>query len=271
MRRLPLLLALLVTASVTVYAGNSRLRSHQLKQWASVEDVQAEIEFGREVAARIIGKYSLYKDEILTRYLNLVGKSLAQYSSRPELEFVVGLLDTEVINAYAAPGGYIFVTKGALDAMEDESELASVIAHEIIHISNKHIVKELNIKGSDTSAVSGLGRLVGGASDAVKVAFSQTVDRAVKILFEDGYKKSAELEADSQGVILASMLSYDTTALMRYFRKVEKIKGEQVSQFNKLYPPFDERISFIKSSLTEAGIDNSDLKKGKERFNANIH
>ena len=268
MRRLPLLLALLVTASVTVYAGNARLRSHQLKQWASVEDVQAEIEFGREVAARIIGKYSLYKDEQLTRYLNLVGKSLAQYSNRPELEFIVGVLDTDVINAYAAPGGFIFITKGALDAMEDEAELASVIAHEIIHISKKHIVKELNIKGSDASAVSGFGRLVGGASDAVKVAFSQTVDRAVKILFESGYKRQAELEADSQGVILASMLNYDPTALMRYFRKVEKIEGEPVSQLKKLYPPFDERISLIKNSLSEAGIEYSGYRKGKERFNA---
>ena len=268
MRRLALLLALLVTSSVTSYAENIRMRSHQLKQWVSVEDVQAEIVFGREVAARIIGRYSLYKDKELTRYLNLVGKSLAQYSNRPELEFVVGVLDTEVINAYAAPGGFIFITKGALDVMEDEAELASVIAHEIIHISKKHIVKELNIKGSDASAVSGFGRLIGGASDAVKVAFTQTVDRAVNILFETGYKRNDELEADSQGVILASMLNYDPTALTRYFRKVEKTEGEPISQFKKLYPAFDERISFINSTLKKEGIGDIGYRKGRERFNA---
>lgn len=269
MRKLPILLALLIASSAAVYAGNARTRSHQLKQWLSVEDVQAEITFGREVAARIIGRYSLYEDKKLTRYLNLVAKSLAQYSSRPELDFVVGLLDTEVINAYAAPGGFIFITKGALDAMENESELASVIAHEIIHISKKHIVNELNIKGSDTSAVSGFGRLIGGATDAVKMAFTKAVDQAVEILFETGYKKSAELEADSQGVLLASMLGYDPGALMNYFRKVGKIEGDTTAQFKKLYPPFDDRIRLIQFSINEAGIGNSGYKKGKERFNAN--
>jgi len=127
---MPRLLAIFIAVtalSATVYAGNPRARKHQLKQWISVEDVQAEIDFGREVAARIIARYSLYDNKELTKYLNLVLKSLAQYSNRPELTFTVGIIDTDIINAFAAPGGVILVTKGAISAMRDEAELADML------------------------------------------------------------------------------------------------------------------------------------------------
>ncbi|HWR72808.1 MAG TPA: M48 family metalloprotease, partial [Nitrospirota bacterium] len=85
------------------------------------EDVAAEIEFGREVAARIIGRYGLYQNTAVTKYVNLVGKVVAMNANRPELEFRFGVLNTDQVNAYAAPGGYVFVTRGALAKMQDEA------------------------------------------------------------------------------------------------------------------------------------------------------
>jgi len=268
---MPRLLAIFIAVtalSATVYAGNPRARKHQLKQWISVEDVQAEIDFGREVAARIIARYSLYDNKELTKYLNLVLKSLAQYSNRPELTFTVGIIDTDIINAFAAPGGVILVTKGAISAMRDEAELAGVLAHEMMHISQKHIEKELNIKGSEGSAVSGLGRLVGGAGDAVKVAFVTAVDQAEKILFETGYKRRDEIEADSMGAVLLASLNYDPNALIRYFDRVKRIPTKETGQIKKLHPPFDERIDWIKKAIETEGLTGGKYENRKGRFDA---
>jgi len=165
------------------------------------EDIQAEIAFGREVAARLIGRYRLYDNESVLKYVTLVGRTLTQNTNRPEIEFHFAVLDTPEINAYAAPGGYVFVTKGALEKMQDESELAGVIAHEVAHISEKHVVKELKIKGDESSATAGLARLIGGTSDAARSAFAQAVDKAMDVLLKDGYKREDEVQADRTGFI----------------------------------------------------------------------
>jgi len=142
----------------------------------AASDITEEVRFGREVAARVIARYGLYENLQLMKYVNLVGKVLAMSTNRPELEFRFAVLNTDEINAYAAPGGYIFVTRGALAKMRDEAELAGVLAHEIGHVVEKHVVKELDIKGNDDSAVSGLARVIGGSSDSARLAFAQAVD-----------------------------------------------------------------------------------------------
>ncbi len=247
-----------------------RRRAHQETQYITTDDVQAEVDFGREVAARIIGKYSLYENKKLTRYLNLLGKALAGNTNRPELNFTFGVLDTDIINAFSAPGGYIFITKGAINSMEDEAELAGVIAHELIHVTEKHIVKELGIKGSESSAVAGIGRLIGGATDVAKVAFSQAVDKAENILFNRGYQQKDEIEADRLGTLLIYSMNYNPTSLIGYFKKIKGIEGEPTGSIKKLHPPFDERIKSIFSIIAEDGLKQDGTLRKKERFDANI-
>ena len=190
-----LLLIVSLLLSFPVYAHSPRVREHQMKKDISVDDIKAEIEFGSEIAARIIGKYGLYRNDDLTKYVNLITKSLATATNRPEIQFTAGILDTNTINAFAAPGGFIFVTKGVIDNVDNEAQLAAVVAHEMIHIVQKHIVKELNIRGYESSAVSGLTHLIGGTTDTARVAFSKAVDETITILFERGYKKADEIEA----------------------------------------------------------------------------
>ena len=105
---------------------------------SATADVKAEIEFGRGVAARILARYPPYNDPKLTRYVNLVGGGLAALSGRPELHYHFAILNTDDINAYSTPGGYVFVTLGALKLMHDESELAGVMAHETAHVALRH-------------------------------------------------------------------------------------------------------------------------------------
>ena len=152
------------------------------------DDVKTEIRFGREIAARILGRYRPYEDEKLTRYVNLVGRTVASQAGRAEIEFHFGILRAEFVNAFAAPGGYVFITKGALDKVRDEAELAAVLAHEIAHVTERHIVEELNIRASDDSPVAGVARMIGATGDPAKVAFLKAADKALNILMERGYK-----------------------------------------------------------------------------------
>ena len=230
------------------------------------EDVTAEIEFGREVAARIIGRYGLYQNTVVTKYVNLVGKVVAMNANRPELEFRFGVLNTDQVNAYAAPGGYVFVTRGALGKMQDEAELATVLAHEVAHIAQRHVVKELNIKGADGSAASGLARLIGGGTDSARVAFSQTVDKALDILFKDGYKREDEVQADQNAVILAATAGYDPGGLVRYFTRLNIAKGKQTEILDKTHPAYGERITALTAVISSEGVKGDSLKNEKERF-----
>lgn len=229
-------------------------------------DVEAEIKFGREIASRILGKYRLSKDKKLNRYLTIVGRGIASFSHRSELQYHFALLETDEINAYTAPGGYIFVTRGALNLMQDEAELAAVLAHEIAHVTQKHIVNELDIKSSDDGIETGLLRFLGGASDPARVAFTQAVDQAVSVLFEKGLKKKDEFEADHIGMMLASITGYDASALQRYLARVKDAKGEYTTVVTHTHPSFQNRLNKLGDAMSDEGLDTLQGKQVKQRF-----
>lgn len=249
-----LLLGLPGTARAT---ENFRARiSSQIGTETSMDDVKAEISFGRDVAARILGTLPQLRDEELTRYLNLVGKGVAAYSDRSDLEFHFAVLDSEAVNAFAAPGGYIFITRGALLLMQDEAELAGVLAHEISHVTARHIVNELGIRATDSAGTS-LATLVTGATDPLRVALQQMVDRAVEILFERGYQKQDEFESDRLGTMLLAMSGYDPGALRRYLERMAAQKSPALADISRTHPGASDRIAAIGGYLTENGLTAS--------------
>ncbi|MDQ7010563.1 MAG: M48 family metalloprotease, partial [Mariprofundaceae bacterium] len=107
-----------------------------------ISDEQEKI-LGRAVAARVIERFSIEDAPEKTYYLNLVGTAIAQRSDRPDIGYHFAILATDDVNAYACPGGFIFVTRGVLDMVQDEAELAAVLAHEIAHVTERHIIKEM--------------------------------------------------------------------------------------------------------------------------------
>jgi predicted Zn-dependent protease len=232
----------------------------------AASDITEEVRFGREVAARVIARYGLYENPQIMKYVNLVGRSIAMNASRPELDFRFAVLNTDEINAYAAPGGYIFVTRGALAAMRDESEIAGVLAHEIGHVVEKHVVKELNIKGSDDSAVSGLARVIGGSSDSARLAFAQAVDKALDMLFKNGYKREDETQADRVAVLFCALSGYEPAGLVRYFERISGVKGKQTEVLDRTHPSFEARIAGLNSTITREGMEPGSYKNYRERF-----
>ncbi|MCR4305310.1 MAG: M48 family metalloprotease [Gallionella sp.] len=239
------------------------------ESFATDDDVKAEIVFGRTLAARILGKYAFYENGKLNEYVNKIGKGMAQFANRPEIEFRFAVIDTDIVNAFAAPGGYIFITKGAMARMADEAELAAVISHEIAHVTEKHIVKELNIKGTDASPVSGFAQLLGGGSGAARVVFSQMVDQAAEILFEKGLKKQDEFDSDKVATMTLAVAGYDPTALKRYLKKISGAEKETKS-LTGTHPSFKERIENVDAVLAENQLTENKQAIVKERFNQNV-
>jgi predicted Zn-dependent protease len=152
--------------------------------------------------------------------------------------------------------------------MKDESELAGVLAHEIMHVSEKHIVKELNIHATDDSAVAGFARLIGGSSEAARTAFAQAVDKAMDMLFSAGYKRDDERSADRNGLMLTAVAGYDPNGLVRYLDRIAALKGAHTSVLDKTHPPYAERTALLKEVVEAEGM--SDGATHQERFAAEI-
>ena len=267
---IPALLIVSIILVDFVFAGDARQRiSTTADEYADLSDVEAEIVFGRELSARILGNYSLLDDEKINRYVNLVGKAMALYAGRPEIKYHFGVLDSDEINAFAAPGGYIFITRGALIKMDNEAQLAAVLAHEIAHIVKRHVVKELNIRGDEGSAVGGIASLVGGATGSFRVALEQTLDDAADILFNKGYKAKDEIEADKIGVLLASVAGYDPSALKEFLNNVRSFEREDKT-YKGEHPIFEVRMREINETLKSHGLQDVRKAKARERFYENI-
>ncbi len=246
-------------------------RAHQLLHQAADEsDIQAEIRFGRDIAARILGRLQIEPlDSPRHHYVNLVGRALAGLANRPELEFRFAIVRSDAITAYSTPGGYVFVTSAALDAMRDEAELAAVLAHEIAHISERHIVEAFNIRGSDDSALSGVARLVGGGQDTSRVAFFQAVDNAVKLLFETGYRHQDELEADRVALMLLAASGYEPQALPRFLQRAQALAQDH-GQVSSSHPATAQRLVAIARFMEEEGLSALAGSRAKQRFQRHV-
>lgn len=225
-------------------------------------DTDEELIFGHEIAARLLGQFKMSGNEKLQKYVNLVGVTVTRNCNRPELDFHFIVIESSEINAYSTPGGYVFVTTAVLANMENEAELAGVLAHEIAHVTERHIVKELSLKGTEKSAVSSITALLGGASKSAEIAFSQTVDKAVDLILRDGLKKEDEMQADASAVMLCALSGYDPAGLVTFLDKIGKIK----SSVGKTYPVYDLRLATLQRAISDGGIAGMKLALNAERF-----
>ncbi len=273
--RINVVLFILIFALLTVsfvFAGEGRRRLSALDEnYDDQSDLEAEISFGRDLAARILGNYTLLDNVGVNHYVNLVGNAVALYSGRPELKFHFAVLDAGECNAFAAPGGYVFITRGALDLMENEAQLAGVLSHEIAHITEKHIVKELNIRGADDSITAGLANLIGGSTDTMRKTLEQALETAADILFNRGYKIKDELEADQIGILMSAVAGYSPDGLKNFLSKVKHFEPEDATYKNKEHPMHMVRLETIDQTIKINGLTQNLNATMKGRFNEHIN
>ena len=199
-----------------------------------------EIVIGRDLAATLLGAAPLVNDARLQQYVNNVGRWIASQSERADLPWQFGVLDAPQLNAFAVPGGTIFITRGLLERMKSEAELAGVLGHEIVHVVKKHHLKAIQ-KGAATA-------LAGDAlSMAVKNKNAGANEKLVsfgKEMYSRGLDKGDEFEADRLGVVLAARAGYDAYGLPSVLQTLQAMNAQDsgVALMFKTHPAPGDRL-----------------------------
>jgi predicted Zn-dependent protease len=230
-------------------------------------DEPQEVELGRSVSAAIGSRYKVSRDVALTKYVAAVGNTVAAASDRPDLRYYFAVLDTPDINALAAPGGFVFVSRGALALMPDEAALAGVLGHEIGHIALKHhkatIEAQRNKAMAMMAAQVGLSFVRGPASHFTGLMALGADAVAEGVL--KGHSREEEMESDRVGFQYAARAGYDPAGLREFLAGLKARSGDAgVAKFFSTHPGIDDR-------LTEQGKLAQGSKGGKreaDRFTA---
>jgi predicted Zn-dependent protease len=226
-------------------------------------DQGREVEIGRGLGAGLLGAAPALADTEVQRYLNRVGTWLAQHTERADLPWTFGVLDTDTINAFAAPGGYVFVTRGLFMSMRDESELAGVVAHEIGHVLRRHHLQAIK-KQAQMGLLADLAEATGHRR-------SQLVDTLVGVgmrLYARGLDREDELEADRIGVVLATRAGYQPLGLPSLLDTLHHMdpKSDTLSLMFSTHPATGERLARLDAQMSGRFEPFTGLPRVQGRF-----
>ncbi len=218
---------------------------------------EEEIALGREITGSLLGAAPLVKDTPLQQYVNKVGRWVASQSERSDLPWKFGVIESNDLNAFAAPGGYVLITKGLYQKLQNEAQLASVLGHEIAHVVKKHQLKVLQKQ-----------QLLNVGSDWLKDKVSKKnalADKAIVTGAEisaRGLDKEAEFEADRMGLVLAARAGYDAFSLADVLQTLGQTNQSDgsVALLFKTHPHPDERLAKLGDAV---GSQLDNVKAGK--------
>lgn len=215
------------------------------------QDITPEQEYyiGRTVAATVLLGYKPLKADALNDYVNRVGQALAQFSARPETfggyHFLV--LDSDDINAFAAPGGLILATRGLLQCCQTEDELAAVLAHEIGHVEKLHGLRAIRTGRLNSAltilAVEAGKNLAGENLAEVTKAFDESINDITTTLMNSGYSRKLEYEADAAAIAILKQAGYQPGALVAMLENMAKNWDSSRKDFAATHPPPTDRIA----------------------------
>jgi predicted Zn-dependent protease len=210
---------------------------------------QQEIALGKETDGEIRRQYGVYDAPVLNEYVKKIGMTLTPHTHRPHLTYNFAVLDTPVVNAFALPGGYIYVTRGILAMMNSEAELAAVLAHELGHVNARHGVQRLS-----KLLLVQAGLTVGSALSDTFAEISGVASIGIQLLFLK-YSRDDEREADALGVEYSRKSGYNPGEMISFFSSLQKLGdlsgGQSLPGFLSTHPLTRERIQNVQASLRE--------------------
>ncbi len=198
-----------------------------------------EIEMGEGLSARLLGAAGLVKDKEVQQYVNTVGLLLALQTERSHLPWRFGVLDTDTVNAFAAPGGNVFITRGLFMMLRSEDELAGVLAHEIGHVLVRHHMDAIKHK----QQLGVAAKVAGGYLNADK-RITDAVFNSGMELYARGLDRDDEIEADQLGVVIATRAGYDPFGLPMVLQTMDRLDPGQadLSFMLATHPPTHDRL-----------------------------
>jgi predicted Zn-dependent protease len=226
----------------------------------SATPLEEEVAIGRQIAGNLLGAAPLVRDAKLQKYVNNVGRWVADQSERPDLPWHFGVIESNDVNAFAAPGGYIFVTKGLYKLLTSEAELAGVLAHEVGHVIRRHHLKILQQSKLIDLGSQALAQNLGGGSDKAQKLIGSGAEIVSRSL-----DKNAEFEADRIAVVLATRAGYDAFGLPAVLQQIghyAKDDGDVALLF-KTHPHPDDRLGKLGTAMDDRfdGVRGKTLEK----------
>lgn len=223
----------------------------QYIQVSNISDEQ-EIEIGKQTNQQVLSQYQLYDNPQIQQYVSNLGQELINNSDSRDIPFKFQVVDSDEVNAFATPGGFVYVTTGLLKTAENRAQLASVIAHEIAHINQKHGVKGLK----QAVAAQGIAGAAGvETSELAQIAYRLTLDLP--------RSRSFEYEADANGLQILKESGYPASAFANFLAKLEA--GGDTPEFIRTHPKSQNRIDAL---ATENETVNSKGQDSEEYQNA---
>jgi beta-barrel assembly-enhancing protease len=206
-----------------------------------------EIAMGNDIAAALLGAAPLVSSRDQQIYVNDVGRWLALHSGRPDLPWKFGILDASTVNAFATPGGNVFVSRGLIAQMHSESELAGVLAHEISHVVLKHHLKDIQKNATKNMALDIASLKAGGLAGQA----AQAVARVGLEGFVRGLSREDEMQADRLGVVIAARAGYDPYGLPIVLQTLAALPQDDSSlgQFLHTHPAPSDRLAALEAEM----------------------
>lgn len=207
---------------------------------------EEEISLGREIAGNLLGAAPLVKDATLQKYVNSVGRWVASQSERPDLPWRFGVIESDDLNAFAAPGGYIMLTKGLYKKLQNEAQLAGVLGHEIAHVVQKHQLKVLQKQQLLNIGAGFLSDKYAKNNNLLNKAIGSGAEISARSL-----DKSAEYEADRLGLSYATRAGYEPYGLPEVLQTLGQSNNSDanVALLFKTHPLPDERLAALSESV----------------------
>ncbi len=228
---------------------------------ASNIGLDEEIQFGENMSAVLLGTRPLYDDKALNQYVSQVGSWLALNSSRPELPWHFGVINSSAINAFAAPGGFVFITSGMLRQLNNEAQLAAVLAHEIIHVSKQHHLNAIKSEAYRSAVTQSLfisaeayqGNTNASDKDKQYRFWAQKVTGMAQDLYSKGLDREDELQADALALMLLAKSGYDPYALVDNLQLLDAIAADDsaLALMYQTHPTPEQRLFAIEAELTK--------------------
>ena len=223
----------------------------------AAEDFTPEQEYyvGRTVAATVLQMYKPWDIQKANDYLNTLGRSLSQASVLPETfkgyHFLI--MDTDEINAFGAPSGFVLVSRGLLRCATTEDEVAAILAHEIGHVSLKHGMKAIG-SARKTEALLEIAKFAGSSSgndvlSGLTNSFGGVIGDIVKTMVTSGYSRDLEKEADLEGIRILHDVGFDPAALVRVMKIMETKLKPGGKDFAKTHPDPEVRIAYLNDAI----------------------
>ncbi len=227
---------------------------------------QEERQLGEQVSMNLRAKYGVYQDKDVTKYVSLLGGVLAQQSTRPDLAWTFIVLDTDGVNAFAAPGGLIHVTRGLLGLTKNEAELAGVLSHEITHVTVKHTVRAIQ----KSKGIS-MGANEAGGGSMKNAIVAKMAEKAYHLVLDGEFSREDENEADRIGLALANKVGYAPSGLVDVLKNLDARNAgrEDRNGLFASHPATKDRIAKLEQQIATQKL--SATAKGEARYTQNIH